>query len=255
MSEVRMDPVSDNPPILSAVICTLNHPGYLANSLASLLAQTAEPGSYEVLVVDNGPHVATRGVVDGLSSKAVTVRYVVEPVRGLSRARLTGWRQARGGIVAYLDDDAVADPAWVEATMAAFRAADNRVACVGGPVEITPEGALEPWYPPSLAAGFDLGPDVRGLSGDECLWGCSFAFRRDALEQVAAFTEDLGRKDSNLMANEDVLVQKRLDASGYARAYDPAIRITHPLPAQRLSKSWVRRRSYWQGVSDAVMYR
>ncbi len=48
-------------------------------------------------------------------------------------------------------------------------------------------------------------------------WGSSFAFCRTALETLDAFAEQLGRRGSNLMANEDVLIQMRLDQPGYGR--------------------------------------
>lgn len=47
------------------------------------------------------------------------------------------------------------------------------------------------------------------------------------------------------------MLQKRLVAAGHAVRYDPAIVVRHSIPADRLSKSWMRRRSYWEGASAA----
>ena len=92
---------------ISAVVCTHNRAAYLRKALQSLVDQTMAQELYEIIVVDNASTDGTKQVVSEYSG-ASNLRCLYEPVIGLSRARNTGWGNARGEYVAYLDDDAVA---------------------------------------------------------------------------------------------------------------------------------------------------
>lgn len=114
-------------PSLSIAVCTRGRPLALARALASLALQSAPPA--EVLVVDNGPEDGrARAVAGGRPG----VRYVAEPIPGLDFARNRALAEAAGEVVAFLDDDAVADPGWAAALAAPF--ADPRVGAVTGRV-------------------------------------------------------------------------------------------------------------------------
>jgi glycosyltransferase involved in cell wall biosynthesis len=93
---------------VSIAICTRERPDDLARCLESLRCLTEQP--LEILVIDNAPDSdRTRQVVDRFEG----VSYICEPRRGLSAARNTALASARGEIVAFIDDDAVAHPAWL----------------------------------------------------------------------------------------------------------------------------------------------
>ncbi|MEP7176632.1 MAG: glycosyltransferase, partial [Gemmatimonadales bacterium] len=65
------------------------------------------PAVAEILVVDNAPpDDATQDLV----ARYPSVRYVREPIQGLDFARNRALASASGEVVAFLDDDAVAEP-------------------------------------------------------------------------------------------------------------------------------------------------
>ena len=98
-------------------------------ALASLLAQQEPPA--EILVVDNAPDdPRVRALV---SVEFPTVRYLREPTPGLDFCRNCALREATSDVVAFLDDDAVADPGWSAALAAPFAAPE--VGAVTGRVE------------------------------------------------------------------------------------------------------------------------
>ena len=98
-------------PHITVVVCTRERPGALARCLDSLLAQQY-PG-YRILVVDNAPVTgATAEVVHAAAGRG-RVDYLVEPNAGLSFARNAAVRAAPGQILAWIDDDEVADPCWL----------------------------------------------------------------------------------------------------------------------------------------------
>ena len=119
---------------ISAIVCTYNRSTYLRKALGSLVDQSLSKDQYEVIVIDNGSQDDTRQVIDEFSWMP-NLKYVYEPNLGLSQARNTGWRNAHGGYVAYLDDDAIACPRWLEKILEVFENVKPRPGCVGGKIE------------------------------------------------------------------------------------------------------------------------
>ncbi len=100
----------------------------LARALDSLLAQ--DHPDFEIVVVDNAPVTEeTRELVERKCGERV--RYVCEPVPGLAIAHNRGLAVVRGAVVAFTDDDVVADPRWLTELTAPF-AADPRLGCATG---------------------------------------------------------------------------------------------------------------------------
>jgi glucosyl-dolichyl phosphate glucuronosyltransferase len=242
---------------ISAVVCTHNRAEYLRKALASLANQNLPPDQCEVVVVDNASTDNTRAVVEEFTH-VPNLRYVFEPVPGLSQARNTGWRSARGEYVAYLDDDAIAAPDWLSCYLDAFEAFGEGAGSVGGRAELIWEAPRPDWLPDQLLTHFSLfhwsdQPVVLGK--EQWLSGCNLAYSRRVLERIGGFPTNLGRTGSSLMGNEENYVRRRLDSIGSGSVYDPRIAVRHHVPAQRLSQDWFRRVSFAQGTSEAVLVR
>src|SRR3990172_11341947 len=105
--------------ITSAIICTHNRAEYLTKAIQSLVGQSISKDRYEIIVVDNCSTDFTKEVVERFSSKNY-IRYIYEPTLGANYARNTGWRNARGKYVAYLDDDTVACHIWLDKILEVF---------------------------------------------------------------------------------------------------------------------------------------
>ena len=106
-------------PLISAIICTYNREQYLGLAIDSLLQQ--DFAEFEVIVVDNASTDGTRQVVEARLPHA-KLRYIYEPITGLSVARNTGAKIAQSSILAYLDDDAIATPQWLRVLYSAYEA-------------------------------------------------------------------------------------------------------------------------------------
>ncbi len=113
---------------LSLILITRNRACMLERCLKSVLAQSRPPD--EIIVVDNGSTDDTAGVVRRFES-VCPLRYVAELRPGVGRARATGCAAATGDILAFMDDDAVAEPGWLAALEEAFYL-DPNVGVVGG---------------------------------------------------------------------------------------------------------------------------
>jgi glycosyltransferase involved in cell wall biosynthesis len=240
---------------ISAIICTLNRAEYLRESIGSLLDQTLPKRRYEILIVDNGSTDETKEMVLREFNGVQNLRYFYEPILGLSQARNTGWRQAVGEYVAYLDDDAIAYPQWLEKILHVFETVKPKPACVGGRIEPLWETARPPWLSDKIArclGVLDLSDSPMTLDDSHCLFGGNSAYPRHLLEGVGGFQTNLGRKGNKLLSNEEILLHQQFKQRGYRYYYHPEVAIGHHVPSFRLTKSWVIRRWYWQGVSEAV---
>ncbi|HYG65337.1 MAG TPA: glycosyltransferase [Thermoanaerobaculia bacterium] len=227
---------------LSAAICTRNRPDLLRRALASLQSQSQPPE--EILVVDNGPEDAgehggrTRSLV---MDEFPAVRYLAEPVAGLDFARNRALHEARGQVVAFLDDDAVAGPEWAAALLRPFQE-DPRVGAATGRVEAL---ALETEAQRLFEAngGFSRGTgrvrlphDARrplhGRRAPLIAWavsvgsGCSLAVRRETLLALGGFDEalDLGPA---LPGGGDHDALWRLLEAGFEVVYEPTAAAFH----------------------------
>jgi glycosyltransferase involved in cell wall biosynthesis len=240
---------------ISAVICTHNRARYLRQALESLLG----PGladDQEVVVVNNASTDSTLEVVASFAGRHL--RCVYEPTLGLSHARNAGWRCSRGEYVAYLDDDAVASPGWLDRIVAAFESIRPRPGCVGGQVLPRWEAPRPPWLADALVPGLTVldwphGPRALPNVRREYLVGANLALPRELLERFQGFTPRLDRVGKRLLSNGDIYLEMLITRAGYSCWYDPAIMVHHHIPASRLAKRWFYRRYYAQGVSDAVM--
>ena len=209
-------------------------------------------------MVDNGSTDHTRDVVHRQSASGYPVRYVYEAEPGLCRARNRGWRAARGPIVAYLDDDAVACSGWLKSIVRTFAEGGPTLGCVGGRVIPDWESPCPSWVSHQVSLGLtivDWSPAPHQITDLRLKWlvGANIAFRIAALEAAAGFHPALDRVGSRMLSSGDVFMIKQVIRSGFTCWYQPAMAVRHRVAASRLTKRWFRRRYFWQGVSDAAM--
>jgi GT2 family glycosyltransferase len=197
-------------PRVSVIVCTYNGGGRLEECLRSLSA--LDYPNYEIIVVDDGSTDATRAIL----KRFPRIRTVHQDNRGLSSARNAGLYTATGAIVAYTDDDCVADPDWLTHLVHQFLSTD--AAAVGGP-NLTPEDG---WLAACVAAA--PGQPTHVLESPqvaEHIPGCNMAFRREVLLAINGF-DPLYRK-----AGDDVDICWRLQQAGHWITFAPAAFVWH----------------------------
>ncbi|MBM3134679.1 MAG: glycosyltransferase family 2 protein [Chloroflexi bacterium] len=240
---------------ISAVVCTHNRAAYLRKALQSLVDQTLPQELYEIIVVDNGSQDNTKQVV-GEFYAMPNLRYLYEPVIGLSRARNTGWRNARGEYVAYLDDDAVACPWWLAKFLNVLETFEPSPGSVGGKCEPIWEAPKPDWLSDNMLYDLSLlhWSDVPIILDErQHLAGCNIAYPRKLLQAVGGFREDLGRQGNNLRTNEENHLRQQLVSLGHCSVYHPEILVGHHVSPSKLTKKWFREKAYWQGLSDCCV--
>ena len=224
-------------PFTSVVISTHERPGPLYRCIDSVLR--ADYPSFEVLVVDNAPRTsATRNMIAQRYAGDHRVRYLLEPTPGASAGRNSGLRAATGEVVAFLDDDVVADRLWLRNLVLGFQAAPG-VACVTGmilPVELeTPAqvwmeefGGFDKGYQRQI---FDLGefappdplyPYAVGKFGS----GANAAFDPAVLRSMGGFDTALGPA-TPARGGEDIDAFLQIILAGYRLVYEPRSLVRH----------------------------
>jgi glycosyltransferase involved in cell wall biosynthesis len=118
----------------SVVVPTYNRAADLRECLEALRAQTLDPGSFEVIVVDDGSTDETAAVVGELATTGrLDLRYLKHRNQGPAAARNLGIQEARAEVIAFTDDDCLPDPEWLGRLLAALPD-DPKCAGVGGRV-------------------------------------------------------------------------------------------------------------------------
>jgi glycosyltransferase involved in cell wall biosynthesis len=238
-------------PVITVAICTRNRARHLRAALDSVMGQTLDADAFEVLVVDNGSQDETPAVVRSFGAR---VRGLHEPTAGLSRARNTALAHAASALVAYLDDDAVADPGWLAALCARFES-DASIGVVGGRTLPAFESPPPSWLHPDLLlclSVVDWCAEPCELRAPRFLVGANMAFRAAPVRVAGGFRTDLGRVGGNLLSGEEQDLIDRLEAAGHRTWYEPAATVHHYIPTERMTQRWLLARARGQGAADAV---
>ncbi len=243
--------------LISVVVCTHNRALYLKKTIDSLKNQTLDHDKFQVIVVDNNSVDSTKELVLSYCDD-FNIKYVFEQKIGLSYTRNTGLQNVDTEYVAYLDDDAVADENWLENIICSFNTKKPKPSCIGGKVTAIWESEKPGWLDDQLICSLgiiDWGEDAYQIESLEQNWliGANIAFDVSVIRSLGGFAEGLDREGKNLLSNGDILIQKNFIDAGYVCMYDPNVRVSHHVPANRLDKSWFHKRYYWQGKSDAKM--
>jgi len=184
-----------------------------------------------------------------------SVKIVVSDAFGLSSARNMGLKSCDSEIIAFIDDDAVADKDWLKNLSTNFD--DPLVIGVGGRiVPIWPNQNPE-WFPEELY--WIVGCSYKGLPTKKATIrnpiGCNMAFRRYAFEKAGCFSTTTGRVGDKLMGHDDtemgIRVARRLP--GALIIYDPFSIVYHRVSSNRVNITYVLRRSYSEGFSKAFV--
>ncbi|MFI2413454.1 glycosyltransferase [Streptomyces sp. NPDC018947] len=223
------------PPAATVVVATRERAAQLGRALDSLLAQ--DHPDFDVVVVDNAPVTGeTRELVERKYGERV--RYVCEPVPGLAVAHNRGLAAVRGEVVAFTDDDVIADARWLTELTAPFTA-DPRLACatglilparLGTPAQVLLEShggfakgftprTYDPEHPP---ADEPLFPFTAGRFGS----GASMAFRTAVLRAVGGFDPATGA-GTPARGGDDLYGFVRVLAHGGRLHYTPTALVWH----------------------------
>jgi glycosyltransferase involved in cell wall biosynthesis len=235
---------------VDVIVTTYNRAGMLEAALRSLLRQELGGISLRIIVVDNGSTDGTRAVVEHLRvPPQVSVRYVAEQEQGVAHARNRGLRESTADWIAFLDDDEVADPAWLRELIAAAVAAG--ATCVGGRVALEDHAAVRRLRPfcRALLGETPEGAAAERFRGKRLPGTGNVLIRRAALDAVDPFDGSLasGAEDSDFFS--------RLRDAGHPAWFSPRAQIVHRVPPYRTSARYLLWVASRHGANAATLDR
>lgn len=241
---------------LSAVICTYDRYDILPEAIRALARQGLAAEEMEILVIDNSPDAKRSAAEARKQARVKNLTWVHETRPGLSNARNVAMAQAKGEIIAFVDDDAFAVEGWAAAMLESFATLGSEVAAIGGRVVPQFRTARPAWLSDRLMSYLsmvDLGEETRLLGEGEWVVGANLAYRSEALRATGGFSTNLGRiGNAGLLSAEETEVAAKLTAKGLKIGYAPKAQVAHLVDDSRTSQAWFARRVAWQAVSAVL---
>ena len=240
---------------VSVVICAYTEKRWVQLQAAVRSALSQRPAPLEVVVVIDHCAVLEDRVeaLFGSTVRVVPNRFAA----GLSGARNTGVAMSSGDVVAFLDDDARAEPGWLSAHARHYDAPD--VVGVGGRVLPVWAGGAPRWFPEEF--GWVVGCSYTGLPRHSAPVrnpiGANMSFRSRAIEAAGGFSPALGRLGATPLGCEETELSIRVAkvVPGARIMYEPAAVVRHHVDESRGRVSYFTRRCWAEGVSKARVSR
>lgn len=239
---------------IDIVICTYNRVASLYDTLSALAAQhVADDVIWSVLVVDNNSTDATAELVEAHRSRHLLpgLRRVLETEQGLTPARRRGVRETSAPWVAFIDDDNLPEPRWLDNIVEAIRLRPQAGA-IGGRV-------ISDWEhpPPNFFKGFCCFPeqDCDVARETMSLVGAGLVVRRAALVECGWLERPLlfDRVGKRLVSGGDIEITERIRAAGYPLWCTPDAMLRNRISSNRATWRYLLRINYGLAGGDALV--
>ncbi len=226
---------------ISVVISTYERPAFITKCLNSLCLQTRSPD--EIIVVTKSFDLASRKTIQTYISKysnGITIKNVSVDELSVLYAENAGIESAKGNILCFIDDDAVAHPDWLARIIDYYQ--DPSIGGVGGQDIIYEDGSIVnerakvvgkiTWYGAVIGNHHKF---VEGVREVDVLKGCNMSFRRELLGRI----DERLRGEITYRFEEDICFG--IKRQGYGLIYDPAIQVDHYV----VRNTGTRRKQNW----------
>jgi glycosyltransferase involved in cell wall biosynthesis len=246
---------------VTLLICTYNNARLLQRTLECVAQQQLQTVvAWEVLIVDNNCTDDTSAVVHGFRADAriPLLRFIREPQQGVAYARKRGLRESEAELIAFVDEDCLLAPDWVERVWE-FARKHPQAGVIGGRNVLEfeqPPSELCVAYGESLARQ-ELGAQPRRLDSDprSVLCGAGLVLRRDALRNSGYLETGMliGRDPVRLGAGEDAEIVLKIRRSGWEVWYAPDLQLRHVIPPSRTSLPYLCRLHHGFGRAEVYL--
>ena len=245
--------------LISVIVCThsLDNKQNLMDTVDSILNQTIK--DLEIIVVVDGSEELYKGITEVYDAEERVKVVAIKANMGICSARNTGINAAQGDLVAFSDDDAVAEKRWIENLVDTYQKLD--AIAVGGkilPIWLSKE---PDYFPDEL--GWLLGINYEGFDEERVVevrntFGPNMSFKKKVFEEIGLFTEEFGfsKKGLSCLQGEEAEFALRMKRElGQGVIYNPRAVVYHKIPAWKTERRTLLRRAFYQGYSKALLKR
>lgn len=241
---------------VSVVLCTYSPDLFddFVEAADSVLNQTYH--DIELVIVVDGSQQLCEMVYEEYGDTDTITIHCNDTNKGLLASRNLGVEISTGDIVAFIDDDAVADSRWIEQLVDIYEQNPNAIAAGG---KMIPQWvSKQPIYLPEefywligvTHKGFaHPGAEVRNT------FGSNISFRRGVFEDLGGFEVNLGGRKAGreLQAGETELCVRMQNKYNQGVIYQPEAVVAHKIFEFRTRFRWLMKRAFWQGYSKRAM--
>ncbi len=238
---------------ISIIICTHQTRRYsdFVEAINSLLTQSYE-NTEIIVVVDGNEELYAK--ISKNENKNIDKIIFNDRNLGLSESRNKGIKEAKGDIIAFFDDDAVADENWLKELVKMYE--EKEAIAAGGkllPKWVTKKPKFLPeeyyWLVGATHKGFpEKVTEVRNT------FGSNLSFKADVLRELGGFRSEMGVKGKGLLQGEETeLCERMRNKFGKGVIYNPAAIVYHKVFPERLKVRFLLKRAFWQGYSKRMM--
>lgn len=250
-------------PFVSIIIPTYNRSAQLERTLLHIAKLRDNPGSFEVLVVDNGSTDETNKVLEEFGTKhtSLNFRHFYAPIPGLLTGRHRGAAEAKGDILTFIDDDVHVTSGWLTAIRQTMHTCEDVMLLTG------PCLPLYETHPPEWVQHFwttdangrycgwhsllNLGEEKKYIPA-EFVWGLNFTIRKSAFISLKGFNPDNIPSGLQMFQGDgETGLAIKASKAGMAAYYNPDVALYHEIPAERLTTDYFNKRAFYQGVCNS----
>lgn len=207
---------------ISVVIATYNRRNLLEKALESLVNQSYPKDKFEILIVDDGSSDNTGEIVNKLMKLHDYLRYIKTENQGPAKSRNVGINNAGGEIVAFIDDDCLADRDWLKEIMNSFKTQKDAVGIEGKTITYPEEVTPFTYQVVNNGGGYLT---------------CNIAYKKVILDKVGGF-------DTDYPFPHDEDADLAWSVMQYGKIYfEPKVLVVHP-PRHISSVEFIRRARY-----------
>lgn len=241
--------------LVSVVICTYTPAMYdhFEDAVRSVLSQSYEDVEL-IIVVDGDESVFERSKADFGGEENVNI-YMNEENQGLLLSRNKGVERSNGDVVAFIDDDAIAEERWIESLVETYEAID--AIAVGGKMAPLWVDGKPPYLPEEFywLVGVTHRGFANGFEEVRNTFGSNISFQREVFQELDGFDPEIGGRkgDANLQGGETELCARMRARFGRGVMYNPDAVVRHKVFAYRTDTRWLFERAFWQGYSKRAM--
>lgn len=243
--------------LVSAVVCTYSLDDFpnLVEAVDSLLGQTHR--EIEIIIVVDGNEVLYERVSAHYGGKEGVKTVLLKENVGVSGARNAGIKAAQGDVIAFMDDDAVAQKGWVEKLLSTYREYD--AAAVGGKIIPISPSDIPDYLPEELY--WLIGITHEGFAEEKIAelrntFGPNMSFKREVFQKAGLFNENLGfarKGTSYIQAEEPEFALRMKQKLGKGVMYNPKAIVYHRITSSKVKVRALLRRAFYQGYSKALL--
>jgi len=241
-------------PKVSVVVCTHSIDRYNDFTECVQSIQNQSYANIEIVVISDGNTEVYEAMQSDFNECDNIKMALNDSNRGISYSRNRGANIASGDIVAFTDDDSIAEPDWIESLVEIYDETD--AIAVGGDVQPSWLTDKPSWFPEEFY--WLVGVVEPGFAEDEeelrNTYGSNISYLRDAFLEVGGYDPNTGRQGSKQIQVHEAPAGIRLQEKyGKGVVFTDTAVTNHKLYDYRSEFWWLLRRSFWQGYSQRIL--